>query len=284
MKNVFSIAAAGGALVIGLSLAGAAEIPTRAETTAAAKPTKQVIGDWVVSCAPAANGHNACVMSQTLASQKLKKTISVLSIGRDRAGKLTGSLRMPIGVSLPAGVVVGIANKDPFTVPYTACHRIGCFAPFDVTGAVAGSDAESDEDHCRCAKRFETGAQSQFFDARIFGRLRGLRRRKQIAGEGDNPVNIVHRIDLRIRRHSLTAASTGSNCDYNATLGKEAIMRDSNENGRFLRLSPGDVTVPTRHPVNAQNRRFAIRTPLFPGRKFDLCNRPNCDAARDHRS
>ena len=40
---------------------------------------------------------------------------------------------MPIGVSLPAGVVVGIENMDPFNVRYTACHRIGCFAPFDVT-------------------------------------------------------------------------------------------------------------------------------------------------------
>jgi invasion protein IalB len=143
MKNILSIAAAGVALVIGISLAGAAEIPTRTETTAAAKSTKQVIGDWVLSCAPAANGHNACVMSQTLASQKLKKTISVLSIGRDRAGKLTGSLRMPIGVSLPAGVVVGIANKDPFTIPYTACHRIGCFAPFDVTEPLLGQIRKS---------------------------------------------------------------------------------------------------------------------------------------------
>ena len=86
----------------------------------------------------AANGHNACVMSQTLASQKLKKTISVLSIGRDRTGKLTGSLRMPIGVSLPAGVVVGVENRDPFNVPYTACHRVGCFAPFNVTEPLLG--------------------------------------------------------------------------------------------------------------------------------------------------
>ena len=57
MKNVFTIASAGGALVIGLSLSGAAaESPACAETTAAAKPTKQVIGDWVVSCALTANG------------------------------------------------------------------------------------------------------------------------------------------------------------------------------------------------------------------------------------
>jgi invasion protein IalB len=64
LKNVFTIASAGGALVIGLSLSGAAaESPARTETTAAAKPTKQVIGDWVVSCALTANGHTTCVMS-----------------------------------------------------------------------------------------------------------------------------------------------------------------------------------------------------------------------------
>ena len=73
MKNFLSIASAGVALVIGISLAGAAEIPARTETTAAAKPTKQVIGDWVLSCALAANGHNACVMSQTLAESKTEK-------------------------------------------------------------------------------------------------------------------------------------------------------------------------------------------------------------------
>ena len=101
----------------------------RAETAAAAKPTKQVIGDWVVSCAPAANGHNACVMSQTLASQKLKKTISVLSIGRDRTGKLTGSLRMPIGVRFRPALwsVSKTETHSTFPIPpaivWGALHR-----------------------------------------------------------------------------------------------------------------------------------------------------------------
>jgi invasion protein IalB len=72
-------------------------------------------------------------MSQTLSSEKLNKTISVLTIGRDGGGKLKGSLRLPVGVSLPPGVVVGIENQNAFAVPYTACHRVGCFAPFDLT-------------------------------------------------------------------------------------------------------------------------------------------------------
>jgi invasion protein IalB len=134
MKRFIQLAAAGAALVAGLSIAGGAEAPISAEPAAGAtKSTRQVVGDWVVACAAADQGHKSCVMSQTLASEKLRKTVSVLMIGKDQTGKLKGSLRLPIGVSLAAGVVIGIDGQDPFTVPYSACHRIGCFAPFDLT-------------------------------------------------------------------------------------------------------------------------------------------------------
>jgi invasion protein IalB len=77
-------------------------------------------------------------LSQTLSSEKLKKPIAVFSIGNDHTGKLKGSVRMPVGVALPAGVVVGIEKQNPFTVPYAACHRIGCFAAFDLTEPLLG--------------------------------------------------------------------------------------------------------------------------------------------------
>jgi invasion protein IalB len=134
MKRIAKFTAQAVALVAGLCIAVVAEAPIAAEPAAAlAKSTRQVVGDWIVACSPAAKGHKSCVMSQTLASEKLRKTVSVLMIGKDRTGKLKGSLRLPVGVSLPAGVVVGIDNQDPFTVPYSTCHRIGCFAPFDLT-------------------------------------------------------------------------------------------------------------------------------------------------------
>lgn len=98
-----------------------------------AEPVRQTFGDWIVTCIPPAKGHKSCMMTQTLASEKLGKTISVFTIGRDRTGKLKASIRVPVGVALTAGLKVDIGHKSPFAVPYSACHRIGCFAPFDLT-------------------------------------------------------------------------------------------------------------------------------------------------------
>ncbi len=151
MKKIILLSAAGAALLLGFGPADAAETPPL-PAAASLQPTRQVIGDWVVACTPPEKGHKSCVMSQTLSSEKLKKTVSVLTIGRDEAGKLKGSLRLPVGVSLPAGVVVGIENQNAFTVPYTACHRIGCFAPFDLTEPMLGQ--------IRKASRISAVAQS----------------------------------------------------------------------------------------------------------------------------
>jgi invasion protein IalB len=137
MKKFLLLSVAGAALLLGFGSAGAAEVPV-STGAASAQPTRQVIGDWVVACEPPSKGHKSCVMSQTLSSEKLKKTVSVLTIGKDQTGKLKGSLRVPVGVSLPAGVVVGIESQNAFTIPYTACHRIGCFAPFDLTEPMLG--------------------------------------------------------------------------------------------------------------------------------------------------
>jgi invasion protein IalB len=140
MRQFLTLAATGAALTIGLGLSGGASMaggaapPTRVASKAAdGGLTRKVIGDWVVSCAPAAQGHKSCFMSQTLSSEKLQKPISIFTIGRDREGHLKGSLRVPVGVSLPDGVAVGVENADAFNVPYSACHRVGCFAPFDLT-------------------------------------------------------------------------------------------------------------------------------------------------------
>jgi invasion protein IalB len=131
MKAVFGTAAF--CLYSAVSMcAGAGEVPMPAEKSDA-KLARQAVGDWVVLCAPQSGGHKSCMLSQTLASEKLGKTVGVLTIGRDRSGKLKGSFRLPVGVALAAGVVVGFEDKSPFNVPYSACHRIGCFAPFEIT-------------------------------------------------------------------------------------------------------------------------------------------------------
>jgi invasion protein IalB len=119
--------------------AKSAETQAESMTAASSKVTRQVFGDWVVACVPQKSGHKSCIMLQTLASQKLKKPVSVFTIGKDRAGKLKGSLRVPVGVSLSEGVVVDVGKQAPFTVSYSACHPIGCFAAFDLTAPLIGN-------------------------------------------------------------------------------------------------------------------------------------------------
>jgi len=116
-------------------VASAAEAPAPA---ANAQSTSQIIGDWLLACAPQVKGRKSCVMLQTLVSEKLKKPVGMLTIGKDEAGKLKASFRMPVGVSLPAGVIVGVEKENSFAVPYTECHRTGCFAPFDLTEPMLG--------------------------------------------------------------------------------------------------------------------------------------------------
>ncbi|MBS0237904.1 MAG: invasion associated locus B family protein [Proteobacteria bacterium] len=121
------------------ALAGAARAEAPASVEAAnAQPAAQTIGDWLVACEAEVKGHKSCALSQTLVSGKLKKTVGVLTIDKDAAGKLKGSLRLPVGVSLSAGVVVDIEGKAALTVPYAACHRSGCFAQFDLTEPLLG--------------------------------------------------------------------------------------------------------------------------------------------------
>jgi invasion protein IalB len=132
----FVIAAALAALMPGS--AESANAPGRAAKSEVAKSTRQVIGDWVVACIATDGGHKSCIMSQTLSSSKLRTPVSVFLIGKDRNGKPIGSLRMPVGVSLPPGVDIAIEKQDPLTVPYAACHRFGCFAPFDLNPSLLG--------------------------------------------------------------------------------------------------------------------------------------------------
>lgn len=128
------VLAAASAMAQPASAAGTAPRSAAASTS----PTRQAIGDWLVTCTPPNTKHRSCMMSQTLSSRTLKKTVSVLAIGKDRAGKLKASIRLPVGVALPAGVTVSIEHQKQFTVPYSACHRIGCFAPFDLTDTMLG--------------------------------------------------------------------------------------------------------------------------------------------------
>ncbi len=96
--------------------------------------TSEVIGDWLVACAPPSKGPRSCVLSQTLVSGKSNQPVGRLAIDKDQSGKLRGTLRLPVGVSLPAGVVLDLEKQTaPLSVPYEVCYRTGCLATFGVT-------------------------------------------------------------------------------------------------------------------------------------------------------
>lgn len=137
MKRLCSTIAALAIVAIAPTAKGA-EAAAESVAAASSNVARQVFGDWVVACVPQKSGHQSCIILQTLASRKLKKPVSVFTIGKDRTGKLRGSVRVPVGVSLSEGVVVDIGAQGPFTVSYSACHPIGCFAPFDLTAPLVG--------------------------------------------------------------------------------------------------------------------------------------------------
>ncbi|WP_045835441.1 invasion associated locus B family protein [Hyphomicrobium sp. 99] len=122
------------AVLVAFAFAGVASAEAPASIDVAkAQPRSEIIGDWLVACEAPVKGRKSCGLSQTLVSEKLKTTVGMLTIGRDQTGKLKGSLRLPVGVSLPEGVVVDLENQARLTVPYAACHRAACFASFDLT-------------------------------------------------------------------------------------------------------------------------------------------------------
>ena len=138
MKRTIGIAAASAALTLGFAAASGAETIKGADALPRLKESRLTVGDWVVACDERVQGKKSCLMTQTLSSARSGKTLSVLSIGKDRTGKLTGSFRFPVGISLTDGVVVDIENKSSFNVAYSTCLRVGCIAAFQLTDDLIG--------------------------------------------------------------------------------------------------------------------------------------------------
>ena len=73
-----------------------------------------------------------------------------------------------------------------------------------------------------------------------------------------HPVKIVQRIGLPTQRRSLTSASTGSNCDCNATLGKEADHEREPRKWEVSCLSPSNV--PYQPPLQSTPKTAASQS------------------------
>lgn len=136
-RRLFRLAAASVVLWAGFGSASSAEKTKGADALSVIKESRMTVGDWVVACDERVEGKKSCLMTQTLSSARSGKTLSTLSIGKDRTGKLTGSFRFPVGMRLADGVVVDVEDKA-FNVAYSTCLRVGCIAPFEFTEALLG--------------------------------------------------------------------------------------------------------------------------------------------------
>jgi len=111
------------ALLIGLSgLAG---------TATAAESTTYTFDDWQVTCQQAQDHSNSCVMSQQGMDRKSGKRIYQLLVSFPK-GKKTAKLTVlvPLGVSLPSGVIVAVGKgaKSSIKMDYRYCIVTGCVA------------------------------------------------------------------------------------------------------------------------------------------------------------
>lgn len=136
-RRFFGLAAASVLLWAGFGSASSAEKLKGTDSLSVNKESRMTVGDWIVVCDERAEGKKSCLMSQTLSSARSGKTLSTLTIGKDRKGKLTGSFRFPVGMSLADGVVVDVEDKA-FNVAYSTCLKVGCIAPFEFTEALLG--------------------------------------------------------------------------------------------------------------------------------------------------
>ncbi|WP_347554383.1 invasion associated locus B family protein [Robbsia sp. KACC 23696] len=124
--------AAIGALALGLGMMSTQSAHAQASATASATATKEMHGDWAVTCADRTQGQQrakACVVSQTQVDPKTQQRVVTLELAPPTAsgGETAATLLMPFGLVLDRGVAVQIDNA-PSGAParFQTCLPVGC--------------------------------------------------------------------------------------------------------------------------------------------------------------
>ena len=148
------------ALVLSVALAG----PTLA---AAAAPTlpgganaiSEVHGDWTVNCGVTAGadgkpGTSTCSVTQQQVDPTSKRRILLIGLAAADNGGVKGSLIMPFGLALDAGVTLQI-DDGPVTAPvrFKTCFPAGCVIPLDWPASTVKA--------LRTAQKLKAGAQAE---------------------------------------------------------------------------------------------------------------------------
>ena len=88
--------------------------------------TTDTYGNWQVVCEIARGGEKSCVMSQQYHAARSGKRLLQANIARVAGGTLM-TLILPLGIDLPAGVVLQIDEFEPHTFAIQFCIEEGCF-------------------------------------------------------------------------------------------------------------------------------------------------------------
>lgn len=111
-------------LVLGAGLLVAA--PLRADEK---KPgDDKVFGDWILHCAKASSGEQACALHQKIMSADTKLPVAAAALARNKQShELRLAVILPLGLDIPAGVSA-MAGSTPISLTIQTCVRRGCVA------------------------------------------------------------------------------------------------------------------------------------------------------------
>lgn len=107
-----------------------------ASNTASAADHELMLGDWLLSCAPAAGTQSECSLKQTLRDAKSRQ---VVAFQLRKAGKAAFlSVPVPLGVSIPFDVNVMLSQKLEVPLRLASCGTDGCEAVIPIDTKLTG--------------------------------------------------------------------------------------------------------------------------------------------------
>jgi invasion protein IalB len=147
LRSLISVAViAAGGLVAGPPVAAQQRTQSPAPITSppaqlphGATAINETYGDWTVDCRIVEN-RKACVLMQSQGNSQTGQRTFAVELRTPQDGKTEGTLLLPFGLNLDAGVKLKVDDKDlgP-AVRFSTCVPAGCLAP--VTFPIATTDA-----------------------------------------------------------------------------------------------------------------------------------------------
>ena len=115
------------ALTALLAGSAAAQAPAPAPAAAPPQPEIKTIGDWAVRCYPV-QSQSPCDMFQQQNEKDSQQRILAMSLAYiPHLDRHAIQVVVPLGISIPKGVVIHTASFTSPTFPYRRCDRTGCY-------------------------------------------------------------------------------------------------------------------------------------------------------------